>query len=97
MNSDITVDIKDTQIGGKLVTLSMISRYPEEYGPDDKDFEKYVKDTLAEGLAQYIINNRLCVFTKLKSPCTYEYTYNIRCYIAPNEEVKTLRKYVSPY
>lgn len=56
------------------------------------DVETFVKNKLVELLAEEILKNKLCEFTKEKNAYGYETIYRARAFLVPNDQVRKLRE-----
>lgn len=85
---------QDIAIGGKLVrcmsefTAQKILSFGSEAA-----FNDYVKSTISNDMAKYMLANRLIEFTRMQDPRTLSTMINARCYLAPDDQIKILRTY----
>lgn len=87
---DFNFTYKDVVIGGKMVRGTI--RVPEStmmYA--DHEFKQYLRTSMAQQLAEYMISNGLVEFTQMRDNMTLDTLVNARCYLAPNDQVKILR------
>lgn len=88
---NFSFDSWDFPIGGKLVrvTYNMNSWEKAQFANDE--FKQIVKEKLALEMATFIIENRLAEFTQIHDPTGMSDIIAMRCYLAPNDQVKILR------
>ncbi len=87
---DFKFTYKDVAIGGKLVRGTI--RVPElKMMYADHEFKQYLRSSMAQQLAEYMISNGLVEFTQMRDNITLDTLVNARCYLAPNDQVKILR------
>lgn len=87
---DISFNVKDYTIGGKMVDAAYAVSYLDVQAWKT-NFEDYVKEQLAQQIARYMLNNKLIEFTKKSSPHSDTITYRARCYLTTDDTVKILR------
>lgn len=81
-------NIKEYAIGGKLITASfIIDEMVLEHVPKDE-----IKRKLANELAQGMIENKLLEFTSMRDPSSHNIRIHVRCYLAPDGQVKIIRE-----
>jgi hypothetical protein len=90
LNDDISFGVRDYAIGGKLVTATYQVSYLDAMAWKS-DFEDHVKETLANKLAKYLLDNKLIEFTRQSTPINEFTSYRAHLYAAPNDAVKILR------
>ena len=88
--SDISFDVKDYAIGGKMVSATYAVSYLDVMAWKT-DFEDYVKEQLTQQMVRYMLNNKLIEFTKSSSPHSNTITYRARCYLTQDDTAKLLR------
>lgn len=92
LGDDIMSGIEDIAIGGKLITLSLeVSQFDAILHMNEEAWRNSIKQTLAVKLATAMIQNNMCEFTTIEDPSSLNRKFNIRCYLAPNDQVKLLR------
>ena len=81
-----------TAIGGKLVRCTM--EFPEQkihsFG-SEKSFRDHVKYEMSIELAKYMLSNNLVEFTYMEDRQTGNTRINVRCYLAPDDQIKFIR------
>jgi hypothetical protein len=85
------VEVTDYAIGGKMVTIKTEISDINLVHIDDETWRQTIRSALAHKLATFILQHGLCEVTTLQSPTSFGKTVAIRCYLAPNEQVKLLR------
>jgi hypothetical protein len=60
------------------------------YG-SEHEFKQYLKTTMAHQMCEYMISNGLVEFTQMRDNKTYDTLVKARCYLAPSDQIKTLR------
>ena len=86
--SSYDFNIKEYAIGGKLITASFIvNEMTLEHVPKDE-----IKRKLAIELAQGMIENNLLEFTSMRDPLSSNIRISVRCYLAPDGQVKIIRE-----
>lgn len=89
---DITFNVTDIAIGGKLLQASMeIDVLDQVSFKTDDDYKRAIKHKIAADLARAMIESNLIEFTYMPQPAIGRDTIYARCYLAPNEQVKLLR------
>jgi len=97
MRADISIadalkfDSIDTPIGGKLVRVTYHMNSWEKAQFSDDEFKQRLKEKLAMEMASFIIVNRLAEFTQMHDPRGMTDMIAMRCYLAPDDQVKILR------
>lgn len=85
------VEVTDHAIGGKMVTIrSEISDINLQH-MNDEAWRQTIRSELAHKLATFILQHGLCEITTMQTPHSLSRTVAIRCYLAPNDQVKLLR------
>lgn len=87
------VEVADYAYGGKMVTVkSEISDVNLQH-MNDETWRQTIRSELAHKLATFILQAGLCEITMMQSsnPLSFGKTVAIRCYLAPNDQVRTLR------
>lgn len=85
------VEVTDHAIGGKMVTIrSEISDVNLQH-MNDEAWRQTIRSELAHKLATFILQHGLCEITTMQTPHSLSRTVAIRCYLAPNDQVKLLR------
>jgi hypothetical protein len=88
---DNPVEVTDLAIGGKMVTIrSEISDVNLQH-MNDETWRQTIRSELAHKLATFILQHGLCEITTMQTPHSFSRTVAIRCYLAPNDQVKLLR------
>jgi hypothetical protein len=87
---DISFNVKDYAIGGKMVIATYATSYLDAMSWKT-NFEDHVKEHLTSQLVKFMLNNKLIEFTKSSSPISEAITYRARCYLTPDCDVKILR------
>lgn len=81
------IGVKEYAIGGKLLSVNVVindmqlTMYPTDQ----------IKRELVSKLAEYMLENKFVEFTKIPSIQNMNTTFNARCYVAPDSQVKILR------
>jgi len=91
ITDDLKFDTWDTPIGGKLVRVTYLLNSWEKAQFADDEFKQRLKEKLAMEMASFIIENRLAEFTQMHDPTGMSDIIAMRCYLAPNDQVKILR------
>lgn len=78
-------------IGGKMVRVTYQMSELESTQFADDEFKRRMKSELAFKMAEFIIENRLCEFTQHHDPIGFRNLISMRCYLAPNDQVRILR------
>lgn len=86
-----TFNSYDYPIGGKMVHVTYKMSELESTQFADDEFKKRMKSELAYKMAEFIIENKLCEFTRHHDPFGFSNLISMRCYLAPNDQVKILR------
>ena len=86
-----TVTEEEYAIGGKMITIRHEVSDADAVHMTDELWRKHIRDSLARKLGEYILYNNLCETTVMQSPTSFGKTVAIRCYLAPNDQVKLLR------
>jgi hypothetical protein len=90
----IDIDVQEFAIGGKLVRGVMtLSVDQAELLKNEEEVKEHVRMNLATQLAKKIMSDKLCEFTQIDDPLEQTKKIMIRCYLAPNDQVKILRTY----
>jgi hypothetical protein len=84
---DLNITYKDLAIGGKLVTGTLTVNEDNILTMDRDVF----KETLLRQLVDAMLKYKLVEFTKVKNPTDFSTTFRVRCYLAPDDQVKLLR------
>ena len=86
--------IQEFAIGGQLVTISYnLNDIDSQSFLYDDDYKKYIKKQMAEFMATFILENNLAEYTSFNDPISLDKIVNMRCYLAPHDQVKILRVY----
>ena len=85
------VNVEEIAIGGKMVTVRMEMTDSSMVHVDDETWRQTIRSELAHKLATYILEAGLCEITTMQMPTSYGKSVAIRCYLAPNDQVKLLR------
>jgi hypothetical protein len=83
---------KDVAIGGKLLTSTI--RVPEHKMTlfrSDHELKQFLRSSMAQEMAQYMISNGLVEFTQMPDNITLDTMVKARCYLAPSDQVRILR------
>lgn len=85
-------------IGGKMLILTMnIPAVEALQHWNDKEWRKHIRHKMATLFAEKMISENLCEINVSDDPMTQDKKIIIRCYLAPNEQVKILRTLKNPY
>jgi hypothetical protein len=87
----LNFDSYDTPIGGKLVRATYRLNSWEKAKFSDDEYKQRLKEKLAMEMASFIIENKLAEFTQLHDPTGMSDVIAIRCYLAPDDQVRILR------
>lgn len=93
---EIEIDTSDFAIGGKLIRGSIvipIDTLENTNFRTDEELKEQIRKDLAYRLAEQILQNKLCEITQRDDPVTLSKHIMMRCYLAPNDQVKILRVY----
>lgn len=91
-DEEFKFDTKDYAIGGKLVGTSFNVTFADvDRFLSDDDFKNAIKATMAKSLVNFMMENKLIEFTKIRDPNTDSFRLHARCYLAPDDQVKILR------
>ena len=86
--------IQEFAIGGQLVTISYNLNDIDSWSFSNEDnYKKYIKKQMAEFMATFILENNLAEYTSFNDPISFDKIVNMRCYLAPHDQVKILRVY----
>lgn len=79
-------------IGGKLLKCSteVTAQQIISFGGEPA-FNDYIKLQMSKDIANYMLNNRLIEFTRMKNPETVSTRITARCYLVPDDQIKILR------
>lgn len=88
---DDTIDVEQHAIGGRMVTLRSEISDVNLAHINDEDWRKMMRAELAHKLATFMLQAGLCEITTMQSPTSFGKTIAIRCYLAPNDQIKILR------
>jgi hypothetical protein len=91
LDDEYIFDIKEYAIGGKMVKASVVASEAAMMNMTDDEWRRYIKTQLATQLALFIIDNGLCEFTTWNDPMRMGKGVGVRCYLAPNDQIKILR------
>lgn len=83
-------DVKEYVIQGAPVKVYITM--PESQAAVTPDIEKFMKQKLSELLAEEILKNKLCEFTKEKDGNRHTVNYRARAFLVPNDQVRILRE-----
>ena len=88
----MNVEVKEFAIGGKLVALKcMVSESKLANFKSETEFKTFIKMQMANQLAEFLIDNKLVEFTQKYSAVNDSRLICVRCYLAPDSQVKILR------
>ena len=90
-NMQFQTNVQEFDIGGKLLTVSYRLNHILTQNFLDGNYREEVKKEMAEFMARYILENNLAEFTSMDDPLSQTKILNMRCYLAPNDQVKILR------
>lgn len=88
MMTNVTFNQWEHPIGGKLVVGT--TRINETYLMNT-NWEAKLKQDLVEHLVNYILEQKLVEFTKVRDPVSLDEIIRVRAYLAPDDQVKILR------
>jgi len=89
---NMNVDVKEFAIGGKLVALRYeVSDSKMSTIKSDTAYKTFIKKEMMNQLADYLLDNKLVEFTHQYSPSTGTQILAVRCYLAPDTQIKILR------
>jgi hypothetical protein len=89
----ISVDHEDFHIGGKLVTTQIILSHLDSMSfRSDEDFKRSIKTKLVHRLVEHLIDAKLVEVTYAEDHSDLVFAVRARAYLAPDSQVKTLRK-----
>lgn len=92
LGDDISTNIQNVAIGGKLLTVTLeVSQFDAILHINEEAWRNIIKQTLAVKMATAMIQNNMCEFTTIEDPSSLNRKFNIRCYLAPDDQVKLLR------
>jgi len=86
-------NLQEFAIGGKLITVTYRLNHILTQNFLDENYREEVKKEMAEFMARYILENNLAEFTSTEDYGSQMKILNMRCYLAPNDQVKILRMY----
>lgn len=94
INTDLIQDEIETNhaIDGKMITC-MLEIDDFQWETFIKDDPKYIKHSLANKLAEVILENQLCAFTQYQTPEGMR-RLQIRAFMTPSDKVQLLRQVV---
>ena len=85
-------NVQEFAIGGQLLTISYNLNDIDSWSFSNEDnYKKYIKKQMAEFMATFILENNLAEYTSFNDPITLTKVLNMRCYLAPHDQVKILR------
>ena len=91
-SKDFTFNVKDTAIGGKLVSLShVVDEFDSASFSTEDAFARHIKAVLANELVKFMMNEKLIEFTYQVDPNTNTKRFNARCYLSNDDTIKLLR------
>ncbi len=85
------VEVTDFAIGGKMVTIKSEISDSNLQHMNDEVWRQTIRSELAHKLATFILQAGLFEITTMQTPHSFSRTVAIRCYLAPNDQVKLLR------
>ena len=85
------VQVEEHVIGGKMVTIRSEIGANNLVHIDDETWRQTIRSELAHKLATFILQTGLCEITTMQTPHSLSRTVAIRCYLAPDDQVKILR------
>jgi hypothetical protein len=88
---DDPVEVTDHAIGGKMVTVKSVISDVNLQHMNDETWRQTIRSELAHKLATFILQHGLCEITTMQSADSVGRIVAIRCYLAPNDQVKLLR------
>ena len=89
------VNVEEIAIGGKMITIRTEISDSSLVHMDDETWRQTIRSELAHKLATFILEAGYCEITTMQMPTSFGKSVAIRCYLAPNDQVKLLR--VSKY
>jgi hypothetical protein len=89
---EIGIDIHGFAIGGQLLTVRMEVDAVNELVMNDQEWRKLIRHKLATQLATAMLDQDLMETTTFEDPVTMRKTIAARCYLAPNDQIKILRR-----
>ena len=95
LSFDNPVEVTDHVIGGKMVTIKSEISDSDLQHMNDEAWRQTIRSELAHKLATFILQAGLCEITTMQSPHSLSRTVAIRCYLAPNDQLKILRTHKS--
>lgn len=84
---DLDITYKDLPIKGKLVTGTLTVNTYDTIAMGKDAF----KENLLRQLVDVMLKDGLVEFTKVENPSDLSTTFRVRCYLAPDSDVKVLR------
>jgi hypothetical protein len=81
----------DVPIGGKLINVTVSLSHDKSVGMTDIQCRDHFKRKFVELLATVILENNLVETTHYVDKIDYTKKVNVRCYLAPNDQIKILR------
>jgi hypothetical protein len=81
----------DIPIGGKLVTVTVALTGGQNLSMTDLQARNHFKNEIVKLLATYMLENSLVETTQYLDKLDYTKKVNVRCYLAPNDQIKILR------
>jgi len=87
---DVSLDIKEYAIGGKLVTAAVSFSQLDMINMDSLQRDA-VRRRLVEELASEMLSQNLVEIMQMQDPINYTTRVAARAYIAPDSQVKILR------
>ena len=82
----------DFGLKGEPVTALVRINLSEELQMNSVDFEVFIKQKLANLIAQEILNKNLCEFTKASVMDSQLMEYRARAFLIPDNQVRILRE-----
>jgi hypothetical protein len=88
---DYTFKTLDIPIGGKLITVTVALTEGQNLSMTDIQARNHFKNEIAKLLATHMLENNLVETTQYVDKLDYTKRVNVRCYLAPNDQIKILR------
>lgn len=88
---DANIQVEEYAIGGKMVTLRSVISDNNLVHINDETWRQTIRSELAHKLATAILQYGLCEITTMQNANDVGKTVAIRCYLAPNDQVRILR------
>lgn len=91
-DDEVSFEYEDVVIGGRLLTAKMTVSPSMTYQLNDEELRKSIRMKLATALAAAILESEFCETVSWNDPQSMGKTIAARCYLAPNDQIKMVRR-----